>query len=313
MSKDEDHSSDIFGQHKGSPRSALRLVDHISRYTKTELTYQSDVMNAMRGLFASFAKATPSVQQWWGIPTSAEGYNPVADEVDEYDYDFGHASYIGTICHGLLWTPRSSSSITRREGFPSWSWVGWVGPIEWPQLNRSKDLDVPIRISAVGYDGSWEPMTKDTVRRGLSQKTTDPSICPYLLRLEAEILSVRFVNVDNHVTEEGRTRPGPTYAAISSLITGMGRHYWHFRPTPSVHDNDDVHRVLCQETLDCIVLSHHQGLVVYQRHGVAERIGLIGLHSWESLQGPHCKIQDARRHPHLRDFFPGRKQEVVLG
>lgn len=61
MSEEMDYPSDNLGLRGSLPPFALKLTDHIAQYTKTDLSYQSDVLNAMRGLFSSFAKATPPI------------------------------------------------------------------------------------------------------------------------------------------------------------------------------------------------------------------------------------------------------------
>ncbi|RDL40258.1 uncharacterized protein BP5553_00237 [Venustampulla echinocandica] len=81
----------------------------VSVYTKRHLSYSSDILNAFSGILAALE------QPWntrfiYGIP----------------DAHFGNA---------LLWKG-TDGSITRRgqdrrgHQFPSWSWVGWIGSVE---------------------------------------------------------------------------------------------------------------------------------------------------------------------------------------
>jgi hypothetical protein len=321
MSEENDHSSDIFGLLEGSPRSILKLSDHIQRYTKTTLSYQTDVINAMRGLFASFAQATPPVRHYWGIPTSATAYSRVRAE--EHDHDSEYASYIGIMCHGLLWVAVSTRSMTRRQDFPSWSWVGWVGPVRWTQLDRSNDPDTPVSISVVNHEGSLESLSAKSCGHALQHGVRDSSICTYLLHISAEIISVRFVCPHKYYLIRGMSRSGNRmshyrYIATScdgASHTGFG---WIFDCTPFFDKDDDLHRVLCEEQLDCVVLSREYGIVVHQRQKPTERIervGRIELYSRFDIQGKRWKTPNTTREqrPHLRDHFPSTRRKIVLG
>jgi hypothetical protein len=75
MSEEEDHSSNIFGIDMKQPRSTMKLVDHVREYSKRKLSYPSDALNALRGLFSSFAKGDHPTKQFWGIPIHTTGYN----------------------------------------------------------------------------------------------------------------------------------------------------------------------------------------------------------------------------------------------
>jgi hypothetical protein len=73
MGEEQDHLEDLFGVKKGKLRSNTKLADHIALYTKRSLSYESDVLNAMRGIFASFARGTRPVWQFWGVPITIPG------------------------------------------------------------------------------------------------------------------------------------------------------------------------------------------------------------------------------------------------
>lgn len=85
----------------------------INEYTQRSLSYQEDIMNAMLGIFEKYVGLKWSGSTFWhifGIP----GF------LDKPDGDRNTFSLVN-----LTWelpNPRK-----RREGFPSWSWVGWEG------------------------------------------------------------------------------------------------------------------------------------------------------------------------------------------
>lgn len=49
------------------PRSG-RFMQDLKAYSKRELTYDSDVLRAMDGVFAFYAQLEPPVEQYWGLP-----------------------------------------------------------------------------------------------------------------------------------------------------------------------------------------------------------------------------------------------------
>ena len=86
-------------------RSSSVLGDLITVYSKRELSYQSDILNAFAG-FADMMKNDCGVELCYGLVSTA-------------------------ISHSLLWR-LSSSPTPRRMGFPSWSWCGWEGMVTAP-------------------------------------------------------------------------------------------------------------------------------------------------------------------------------------
>ena len=76
----------------------------VSEYSERKLTYETDIIPAFLGVFHSLESSlgTEFVQ---GIP--------------EVEFDAG-----------LLWSPIGPS--IRREGYPSWSWLGWKNAVAWP-------------------------------------------------------------------------------------------------------------------------------------------------------------------------------------
>lgn len=76
----------------------------VSVYTDRQLTAQSDALNACRGVLNMISEKT-GYQFTFGLPVQ----------------DFHRA---------LLWKAHHHNTLTRRVGFPSWSWAGWIGRTE---------------------------------------------------------------------------------------------------------------------------------------------------------------------------------------
>ncbi|KAF2098170.1 HET-domain-containing protein [Rhizodiscina lignyota] len=108
----------------------------VSGYTSRKLSFSSDILNAFVGILEILA------------------YNR------SWDYIMGLP--VPVLSLALLWTP---SKFTRRRSarsFPSWSWVGWEGHVDYRPLRAydlAQDLRSTIR-SFTYYDGNL-----DTIRR----------------------------------------------------------------------------------------------------------------------------------------------------
>lgn len=95
-------------------------------YTRRNLTFQSDALNACRAALTQMTLAT-GVGFLWGLP-------------------------LKNLARALLWQPHPSYSLQRRVAFPSWTWVGWVGRIfynywleEWEGYSNEVDTRVSVR------------------------------------------------------------------------------------------------------------------------------------------------------------------------
>ena len=77
----------------------------VSVFTGRHLTYQTDVLNACRGSLNRFSDKSGVVFAF-GLPMS-------------------------DCLRALIWAPHHAHVLARRLGFPSWSWAGWTGRIEY--------------------------------------------------------------------------------------------------------------------------------------------------------------------------------------
>lgn len=333
MGKREDISSDIFGLNKASPRKKLTLHSHIQNYTETNLTYSSDVLYAMQGLFASFSKNKIPERQFWGIPISTmlTGHN----ESNFPPPSWSHPTIV--LMHGLAWSTRAGTSAQRRQGFPSWSWAGWTAPIKWrpsawPQAPKPKKT---TQISVLKADGTDAPLTEQLIDDVFLNNDNTAAIYAHELRIKTEIIRIRFdrLTLKDHTstskthrnsinlsTSPSTTNFTPrkrfTYAVVQRIEGADTPYFWILEPTPNIDADCELRREICEQAFDCIVLTPVHGLVVRQVDGVAERLGRINLCSWQDLSNVwDDDSYDTMRStgPHLRDFFGGREGEIVLG
>lgn len=77
----------------------------VSVFSGRELTHQSDALNACRGSLNRISMSA-GVEFCFGLP-------------------------VHDCLRALVWMPHHRNVITRHSGFPSWSWTGWQGRIEY--------------------------------------------------------------------------------------------------------------------------------------------------------------------------------------
>ncbi|KAH5076277.1 hypothetical protein HBH95_122440 [Parastagonospora nodorum] len=88
---------------------ASRLNALIEEYLRRDISYDSDILNAILGILRSVCSHI------WGLTWSAETKDALSEKHD--------------LLEALLWQPRydPNSIITKRKGFPSWSWAAFKG------------------------------------------------------------------------------------------------------------------------------------------------------------------------------------------
>ncbi|KAI9797296.1 MAG: hypothetical protein M1835_001314 [Candelina submexicana] len=86
---------------RGPP--SLQYISAVELYTQRKLTLESDILRAFKGV-ANVLERHMKTSFLYGLPESMLDY-------------------------ALLW--ESTQQLRRRPDFPSWSWAGWVGEVQW--------------------------------------------------------------------------------------------------------------------------------------------------------------------------------------
>jgi hypothetical protein len=94
----------------GEAHMPASFPDRVNEYLLRTLSYDSDILNAFKGILKAFEKAHTPVHHFWGLPLFIKS---------TMDWNTRFAL-------GLAWTANVQPSV-RRHGFPSWCWVGWKG------------------------------------------------------------------------------------------------------------------------------------------------------------------------------------------
>ncbi|CAH0041937.1 unnamed protein product [Clonostachys rhizophaga] len=107
-------------------------MKYVSDFSKRELTYARDTLDAIQGVLNTFTRARNPIHNFWGIPIICS------------DGDFFRRTDLALLPESttrsrstrfiinLLWEPSPAypHGFTRKKGFPSWSWTGWRGKVK---------------------------------------------------------------------------------------------------------------------------------------------------------------------------------------
>jgi hypothetical protein len=173
--------------------------DHISRVTAWKLSHQSDVLNAMQGVFSSLSTQYIPCHQFWGVSISAIAYyqyTPVPPEVSVHDM----TSF--AFSRGLCWLVDLSSrtahyTATRRVCFPSWSRTGWIAEVSWPDIDFLGSKTPPPCFNVRQKDGAEEVLTETLAVQIFQNHDEFTSLYTFHLRIDAEILDLTFTYHDH--------------------------------------------------------------------------------------------------------------------
>jgi hypothetical protein len=119
----------------------------IRKYSHRHLTFSKDILKAFSGVLHACENLISPVRHFWGIPILPQE-NLVLESFNlGLSWDFSEIVIL--------------ARLSRREGFPSWSWSGWDHPVsyrEWYATRRKffspPELNVAIEI-ADGPTMSW--------------------------------------------------------------------------------------------------------------------------------------------------------------
>ena len=87
--------------------------DIITQYSTRHLSFEKDALDAITGIWGMFEKHNPESRHVFGMPFSTRSLKP------------------SRVYLSLPWTPKSPA--VRRLGFPSWSFLGWNGAVEFKE------------------------------------------------------------------------------------------------------------------------------------------------------------------------------------
>jgi hypothetical protein len=198
-----EESADSAGFFIGPSSAGIRSTwddpshEHIVRYTKRQLSHQSDVLNAMRGLFQSFSVQRIPYHQYWGMPFAMTASTEIQSRSRMWSHLWQHGIQLKSVqnelhaafCRELCWVvdPEIPAAI-RRKGFPSWSWSGSIAPVLWPPTSPlTWDNILPVEVHVLKVDGTTEPLTEEIVKTIFEDNDNAGSLYTYQGRVAMKV------------------------------------------------------------------------------------------------------------------------------
>jgi hypothetical protein len=304
-----------------------QVLDRIAEFSKRRLTYESDVLNAMTGILNAFRSMRRPVFHHFGVPSL-----PPVLNTQKIGVAFGKLISLITLptnpdhglATGLCWFLEKPSK--RRAGFPSWSWIGWMGHVSKPNHDRLQyyfgfpegHLDVKI----------WIELEDGTIRRWLDHVTIEihdrPHYAQYLY-LEIYTIRIRFILASDEIS--GNDLVGCTPSSVNAetrfnaeiVVNNPEQEelvvYCQLILTREVAQGSCLHHRLCTESWNGILFgrphlepkdSRSRGgfvMVIDFLDGFWERIGHLNL---ADIESNWC-------HQARQLSIPVKKQTIRLG
>jgi len=147
--------------------SHLRILQrHISEYSSRLLTYKTDKLNAFRGILSSHDFPT-----YYGLPVvQSLDYDNIVVLLPTRRITLSSVDFVSTVCgwSHIHSNPSASDAydrlppiIKRVDIFPSWSWTGWTGLVDFSLWNGVYTSRVDNRTGGLNTGGTFELFRRD--------------------------------------------------------------------------------------------------------------------------------------------------------
>lgn len=170
--RNESHISERFAKsvYHGLTTSGIQgfetYADLVQQYSKRQLSYQTDALNAFEGLLSALTHADSNSSHAWGLP-------------------------VNILDQALLW--RTAEPLPRRTSrtveFPSWSWTSRIGPISYQYTSRETDCTRPVYCGEEFACLPWAEFRHEhekSMNAGTSPRSRYP--CPAHIRVAPSIV-----------------------------------------------------------------------------------------------------------------------------
>ncbi|KAH7137508.1 heterokaryon incompatibility protein-domain-containing protein [Dactylonectria estremocensis] len=274
---------EIFTRESMDTRYVRQLIDLfglLKQYTARDLTYDSDSLNGIKAILQLRARHEPRsviLQGLLCIPI--DGIKELIEPL---------------IFASLSWYHKSRVDARRRTGFPSWTWAGWAGAVNWichPYLRSSSELLLGLRgVQLESRDGKL----LSALSGMLPGESLDESIVA--LHFESRLVPTSLFNIKGDPEDWNDFAVGHG----KCLIAGM---------KPPTNSPSELLRHLDSGVWGCLHLGdfwvgsksiNHRFLMIVEWHGNqrATRVGALlvdtALHTRGAYRSPF-NIETARR------------------
>ena len=240
-------------------------MEVLRQYSARKLSFDADALNAITGAMNSYARY--GVQHIWGVPwkRSSAGYSP-----DLENFLSTSRSVRRNIDIALLWHHGRRS--IRRNGFPSWSPLGWKAPIEWYWKNKGRPSTYVSPEAKIVPVKSTKDFHKLYARANPDEST--PEELSHYLKVEARTAMCNF----RSMTKSYSTQRSGIEISLGNGCHAIAEVFWDLLPDEG---NDTLLKCVLlpgAEFTKPIVNELHAHVLILVQHGNHyERIGITRL------------------------------------
>lgn len=150
----------------GTENKAIDLYSLILEFCRRHLSYPSDRLRAMEGVFNAYRTMNKPIHNYWGIPV----------------HSIHHKSSVNTakdnLVKGLLWYHEDTAA--RNALFPSWSWAGWSGGRVTFRIFTDPGHEFSCKVWHRGANGEIVPLDCEEIVRVEATRFQNPTAHIYL-------------------------------------------------------------------------------------------------------------------------------------
>jgi hypothetical protein len=159
----------------------------IEEYSRRDLTYDEDALNAVVGALNTFNNAVVPTHHIWGVPFGLAAtelrlaYNPLEQHDENRPPVFDGSKNPREVRIVIAWF--HASPCPRRPGFPSWSPLGWNGAVSTPWDGGGTRITEDITIEA-WWENAYHQL-HDLVWQGLDLRDLSSTAESQILQVSA--------------------------------------------------------------------------------------------------------------------------------
>jgi hypothetical protein len=211
-----------------------KLLDHIHSYSTRTLTYQSDGLNALRGILSRWP-----FHSYYGTPFGTDQAFDVADPLNSREHQLG-------FLRSLLWRCRYDAPRKSRPGFPSWSWVS---------SQEGAVLDPPVGDVRLPMARILVDRLPHALEHGAAPERMLPELSPEL-HLETLVVRLRFqAHPEGHGQVGILCRCHPAAAhEVGDAPQEIKRFLDESRMAVAIFTDEISRETIAQTTWDCALL-----------------------------------------------------------
>ncbi|KAM6478189.1 heterokaryon incompatibility protein-domain-containing protein [Trichoderma sp. SZMC 28011] len=236
-----------------------RYLSNVEEYSSRKLTYAEDSLNAFRGIAQHFWYRKYAVHNIWGMGYRMDLRKRTPSFVQSLTWR--HAKN----CWDLSQSPQ------RRPQFPSWSWAGWEGEVEYLFMASKRSSWFKNLLSAVSFENQIDgPIALDMI----ASSPDETCIFPILI-VTAAVIPSELISFYPNATPRQHWRIGE-YKAFLRLSYGS------VSECQFANDIHDSHTWQCVCTGGVVKKSYVMILKADDGSDLWERVGLFAVECFAS-------------------------------